>query len=57
VHTLGVNWYANEAVKVSLNYLVSQSNEETVRLQNGRFAAGDDDDDGQAITMRAQYVF
>lgn len=57
VHTLGVNWYANEAVKLSLSYLKSQSDDETVRLQNGRFAAGKDDDDGQAISMRAQYVF
>ncbi|VXC47201.1 Porin O [Pseudomonas sp. 8AS] len=57
VHTLGVNWYANEAVKVSLNYLMTKTDDDTVRLQNGRFAAGNDDDDGQAITMRAQYVF
>ncbi|MDG9922669.1 MULTISPECIES: porin [unclassified Pseudomonas] len=57
VHTLGVNWYANEAVKVSLNYLMTKTDEDTVRLQSGRFAAGNDDDDGQAITMRAQYVF
>lgn len=57
VHTLGVNWYANEAVKLSLNYLMTKTDDETVRLQNGRFAAGNDDDDGQAISMRAQYVF
>jgi phosphate-selective porin OprO/OprP len=57
VHTVGVNWYANEAVKLSLNYLMTNTDDETVRLQNGRFAAGNDDDDGQAITMRAQYVF
>jgi phosphate-selective porin OprO/OprP len=57
VHTLGVNWYANEAVKLSLNYLMTKTDNDTVRLQNGRFAAGNDDDDGQAITMRAQYVF
>lgn len=57
VHTLGVNWYANEAVKISANYLMTQSNEDTVKLQNGRFAAGDDDDSGKAISLRAQYVF
>lgn len=57
VHTLGVNWYANEAVKISANYLMTKSDEDTVRLQNGRFAAGNDDDDGQAISLRAQYVF
>lgn len=57
VHTLGVNWYANEAVKISANYLMTQSNEDTVKLQNGRFAAGNDDDSGKAISLRAQYVF
>lgn len=57
VHTLGVNWYANEAVKISASYLMSKSNEDTVKLQNGRFAAGNDDDDGKAISLRAQYVF
>ncbi len=57
VHTLGVNWYVNEAVKLSANYLMSKSDEDTVKLQNGRFAAGNDDDDGRAISLRAQYVF
>lgn len=55
VHTLGVNWYANEAVKLSLNYLMTKSDTETVSLQ-GRTAEADDDD-GQAIALRAQYVF
>jgi len=57
VHTLGVNWYANEAVKISANYLMTKTDDDTVKLQNGRFAAGKDDDDGQAISLRAQYVF
>ncbi|MGV8843642.1 MAG: OprO/OprP family phosphate-selective porin [Pseudomonas sp.] len=48
VHTLGVNWYANEAVKVSANYLTASVDD----LQNG---AGDDS--GDAISLRAQYVF
>lgn len=55
VHTLGVNWYANEAVKLSLNYLMTKSDAETVSLQ-GRLADATDDD-GQAIALRAQYVF
>lgn len=55
VHTLGVNWYANEAVKLSLNYLMSKSDTDTVSLQ-GRLA-GATDDDGKAIALRAQYVF
>ncbi|MEO4047519.1 porin [Pseudomonas sp. CAU 1711] len=57
VHTIGVNWYVNEAVKLSANYLMTKSDNDTVRLQNGRFAAGNDDDDGKAISLRAQYVF
>lgn len=55
VHTLGVNWYANEAVKLSLNYLMTKSDTETVSLQ-GRTADATDDD-GKAISLRAQYVF
>jgi phosphate-selective porin OprO/OprP len=47
-HTVGVNWYANEAVKVSANYLKTNVDD----IVN---AAGDDD--GDAISLRAQYVF
>ena len=57
VHTLGVNWYVNEAVKLSANYLMTKTDDDTVNLQTGRFAAGADDDDGKAISLRAQYVF
>lgn len=57
VHTLGVNWYVNEAVKLSANYLMTKTDDDTVKLQSGRFAAGNDDDDGSAISLRAQYVF
>ncbi|UTW07187.1 OprO/OprP family phosphate-selective porin [Pseudomonas benzenivorans] len=47
-HTLGVNWYANEAVKVSVNYL--HTSVDDIVNANG-------DDDGDAISLRAQYVF
>jgi phosphate-selective porin OprO and OprP len=57
VHTLGVNWYVNEAVKLSANYLMTKTDDDTVKLQSGRFAAGNDDDSGKAISLRAQYVF
>ncbi|HRL93589.1 MAG TPA: porin [Pseudomonas sp.] len=55
IHTLGVNWYANEAVKVSLNYLMSTTDDETVAVQ--KRATDATDDDGKAISLRAQYVF
>ncbi len=47
-HTVGVNWYANEAVKISANYL--KTSVDDVVNANG-------DDDGDAISLRAQYVF
>ena len=47
-HTVGVNWYANEAVKVSANYL-------TTSVDDIVNAGGDDS--GDAISLRAQYVF
>lgn len=55
INTIGVNWYANEAVKVSLDYLVTKSDQNTVDLQ-GR-ASNNDDDSGQAVSARLQYVF
>ncbi len=48
VHTVGLNWYANEAVKVSANYLKGKTD-------NVVNAAGDDD--GDALSLRLQYVF
>jgi phosphate-selective porin OprO/OprP len=48
VHTVGVNWYANEAVKISANYL-------TASVDDIVNAGGDDS--GDAISLRAQYVF
>ncbi|MBD9483753.1 OprO/OprP family phosphate-selective porin [Pseudomonas sp. PDM14] len=47
-HTIGVNWYANEAVKISANYVKAS----TDNINN---EAGDDSGDG--VVMRAQYVF
>ncbi|QIE91102.1 MULTISPECIES: OprO/OprP family phosphate-selective porin [Pseudomonas] len=47
-HTLGVNWYANEAVKVSANYVKASADK--VTNANG-------DDSGDGIVMRMQYVF
>ncbi|AYC33761.1 porin [Pseudomonas cavernae] len=48
VHNLGVNWYANEAVKVGAMYTKAKTDKITNR-------AGDDDGDG--FVMRMQYVF
>jgi phosphate-selective porin OprO/OprP len=48
VHNLGVNWYANEAVKLSGYYVKST-------VDNATNANGDDDGDG--MVFRAQYVF
>jgi len=47
-HTIGLNWYANESVKLSANYL--KTSVDDVVNANG-------DDDGDAISLRAQYVF
>jgi len=48
IHTVGVNWYANEAIKVSANYLMASTD-------NVVNAAGDDDGDG--VSLRLQYAF
>lgn len=48
VHNLGVNWYVNEAVKLSGVYVKA-----TVDNQEN----GNGDDDGDGFVMRAQYVF
>lgn len=47
-HTLGVNWYANEAVKVSANYVAA-------RTDNLANQAGDTR--GSGMAMRLQYLF
>ena len=48
LNTIGVNWYANEAVRVSANYLKVS----TDKIQNAN-----GDDSGDAIVARVQYVF
>ncbi len=48
VHNIGVNWYANEAVKISGMYTKAKTDHFTNR-------AGDDSGDG--FVVRAQYVF
>lgn len=48
VHNLGLNWYANEAIKISGVYVKA-------KVDNAQNANGDDDGDG--FVVRAQYVF
>lgn len=48
VHNVGLNWYANEAIKISGVYVKS-------KVDNAENANGDDSGDG--FVMRAQYVF
>lgn len=48
VHTMGVNWYANEAIKVSANYL---------KAKTDQVANTAKDDSGDAISLRVQYAF
>ncbi|EOY6415837.1 outer membrane porin OprP [Pseudomonas aeruginosa] len=47
-HTLGVNWYANEAVKVSANY---------VKAKTDKISNANGDDSGDGLVMRLQCVF
>jgi phosphate-selective porin OprO/OprP len=59
VHNLGVNWYANEAVKISATYIKAK----TDNVTNATAAAGatparrTGDDSGDGFVLRAQYVF
>lgn len=48
VHNLGVNWYANEAVKISGTY---------VRAATDKITNNVGDDDGDGFVIRAQYAF
>lgn len=48
VHNLGLNWYANESVKISGAYVKA-------KVDNATNSNGDDDGDG--FVIRAQYVF
>jgi phosphate-selective porin OprO/OprP len=50
VHNLGVNWYANENVKVSATYVKAK----TDKVIN---SAAADDDSGDGFIVRAQYAF
>lgn len=53
VHTVGMNWYANENVKVALNYLMSA----TDNVVSDTAKAAGSKDDGNAISARLQYAF
>lgn len=48
--TLGVNWYATQNVKLMLNYL-------DVDTDNAIDTSQGQDDEGQAVSFRAQYAF
>ncbi|WIX04029.1 porin [Pseudomonas sp. AR5] len=48
VHNLGVNWYVNDAVKLSGVYVKAKT--DSIYNANG-------DDDGDGMVFRAQYVF
>ncbi|GAA6130087.1 OprO/OprP family phosphate-selective porin [Halopseudomonas sabulinigri] len=49
-HTLGVNWYANNNVKVMLDYIMAETSDPSY---NGAGV----DDSGDAISARLQYAF
>ena len=72
VSTLGVNWYANEAVKIALNYSYVSADSDTLSLQTGlnsnntanttlnarnQADSKATDKNGSSIALRAQYVF
>ncbi|MGE7993825.1 OprO/OprP family phosphate-selective porin [Pseudomonas sp. NPDC089554] len=48
LHTLGVNWYANDLLKISANYVKTKV--DGISNQVG-------DDSGDAVAVRLQYVF
>lgn len=48
LNTLGVNWYANEAIKISANY---------VKVKTDNVTNNVGDDSGDAFVARVQYVF
>ncbi len=53
--TLGVNWYANNNLKFMLNYLDADTDNFTSR--NGDLLDVVGEEDGSAISLRAQYIF
>ena len=54
-HNLGVNWYANEAVKVSAAYVKATADNYT--NANGPAGVATGDDSGDGFVVRAQYAF
>ncbi|QZI69219.1 OprO/OprP family phosphate-selective porin [Pseudomonas protegens] len=48
MNTIGVNWYANEAIKVSANY---------IKVSTDKISNSVGDDSGDALVARVQYVF
>ena len=56
VHNLGVNWYANEAVKISATY-VKASVDGVTNATGTTAASRTGDDDGDGFIVRAQYAF
>ena len=48
--TIGLNWYANKNVKFMLNYLDGD-------IENSPTLKAADDEDGNAVSFRAQYAF
>ncbi len=52
--TLGVNWYVNENVRLSANYLMSSFD---ILAADGADPLVAGQDDGDAISFRAQYAF
>ena len=53
--TLGANWYANNNVKLSLNYLDTDTDNFTSAAGDSLDAAGESD--GEAVSFRVQYAF
>ncbi|WP_241151016.1 porin, partial [Pseudomonas viridiflava] len=56
VHNLGVNWYANEAVKISATY-VKASVDGVTNATGTAASSRTGDDDGDGFIVRAQYAF
>ena len=61
ITTLGVNWYANTNVRFSLNYLMTDTDNFQFGGSGGGFGNPTleslGEDDGDAISLRGQYVF
>lgn len=53
IHTLGINWYANDAVRISLNYLMADTDNVVTAEERAAGRTGD----GEAVSARLQYVF